>query len=79
MNASLPLPRSFFSFLVLLLVALLSLGREAQARPIRDELPKEAREQWDAARELHDAGDFKSGPDPGALEQRRSSGPRLSS
>jgi PEGA domain len=37
------------------------LAGSAHARPtIRDELPREAREQWDAARELHDAGDFKS-------------------
>jgi hypothetical protein len=59
MNLSRPLPRSFL-LLLLGFVALLSSGRTAQARPIRDELPREAREQWDSARELHDAGDFKS-------------------
>ncbi|MEO8181948.1 MAG: PEGA domain-containing protein [Deltaproteobacteria bacterium] len=60
MNSSRLLPHSFFSFLVLALLLVVSLGREAHAKPIRDELPREAREQWDAARELHDAGDFKS-------------------
>jgi hypothetical protein len=59
MNPPLPLHRSFL-LLVCALVALLSLGRAAHAKPIRDELPREAREQWDSARELHDAGDFKS-------------------
>jgi len=57
-----PFPALLRSFLVLsfAFVLLLSFGRTAQARPIRDELPREAREQWDSARELHDAGDFKS-------------------
>ena len=55
-------PRPVFSLLALFfsLLALFALGRQAQAKPIRDELPREAREQWDSARELHDAGDFKS-------------------
>jgi hypothetical protein len=58
MNLSRPLTRPFF--LLLAFVALLSLAHTARARPIRDELSRPAREQWDAARELHDAGDFKS-------------------
>ena len=59
MNPSHRLPRSFLLLLCAFL-ALLCSGRTAQARPIRDELPRAAREQWDSARELHDAGDFKS-------------------
>lgn len=36
------------------------LGSSASARPtIRDELSREAKSDWDAARELHDAGDFR--------------------
>jgi hypothetical protein len=59
MNLSPALPRPFL-VLSFAFVLLLSFGRAAQARPIRDELPREAREQWDSARELHEAGDFKS-------------------
>lgn len=59
MNLSRPLARLVFSLFVAFLSAL-SLEHAALAKPIRDELPNAAREQWDAARELHDAGDFKS-------------------
>jgi PEGA domain len=59
MNLSRQLPRLFF-FLSFALAGAFSLERSAEARPIRDELPRAAREQWDSARELHDAGDFKS-------------------
>ncbi len=56
-------PRSLVRVLLSLLVVLVSafaLEQAAFAKPIRDELSRDAREQWDAARELHEAGDFKS-------------------
>jgi len=60
LNLSQLLPRVSVFVLVALSSVFLLLG-SAHARPtIRDELPRDAREQWDAARELHDAGDFKS-------------------
>src|SRR5688572_1443593 len=49
--------------LLLLLCAALCLcaGQSAaQSRSVRDELPAEAKPAWDAARELYDAGDFRS-------------------
>lgn len=49
--------------LLLLLCAALCLctGQSAaQSRSVRDDLPAEAKPAWDAARELYDAGDFRS-------------------
>jgi hypothetical protein len=60
LNSSQLLPR-LFACVLLAISSVCSFEGSAHARPtIRDELPREAREQWDAARELHDAGDFKS-------------------
>jgi hypothetical protein len=44
-----------------LLVCLVAAPALAEApRPLRDELPAAARRDWDAARELYDAGDYRS-------------------
>lgn len=42
-----------------MLVGILGVASAVHARPtVRDDLRRDAREQWDAARELHDAGDY---------------------
>jgi tetratricopeptide (TPR) repeat protein len=54
-------PRTRASLLLLCAVlCLCARDGNAQSRSVRDELSAEARPAWDAARELYDAGDFRS-------------------
>jgi hypothetical protein len=52
---------SFLAVLLCTVSCLCALPSFAQtARTVRDELPEAARSDWDAARELYDAGDYKA-------------------
>lgn len=53
-------PQRSAAFLVLLSSLLLCEAPAFAATPVRDELSAEAQKDWDAARELYDAGDYRS-------------------